>query len=966
MTKAPKLKLNALGVVLFSITLSVVGLAGCAGLATTPASAVKQGNMTEPQVIVSPNDHRQYRSITLPNKLQVMLVSDPAAEKSSAALSVDVGWLQDPEGQPGLAHFLEHMLLLGTKRFPEPESFMRFMNQHGGGFNATTNQLTHYMFEVGHQQYDEALDRFAEFFKEPLLLPEQVDKERHAVHSEWSMLQNQDFWARRALAGKLLGKHPANRFVVGNLDTLGDKDSSALHADMMSFYQQYYSANMMKLVLISSQSLEDIAQQAYHYFGDIENKNLISPRVTHKIDFSSIGPRRLHFVPNRDMQELRLDFTIDNNMEQFSAKPGEFLSHLLRSQMPGTLSERLKAEGLINNLYVYTQPNQYGNYGSFQVVLNLTEAGMLQRETIVARTMQYIELVRSHGIDDKYYQEIHTALQNQFTYLEKIDGFRYASQLSVAMQYYPLPSVISAPYEYNRFDPAAIQHLLQQLIPERLTVWYISKNEPTEHRLTYFNGHYAVKPVPAHELRHWQETSTDLNLPALNRFQPQDFTLKHPTLSQPQKVVDEARTEAWLMGSQFFREQPRGQLLLQWYDPEAKKDAISALLHALWTTQFFQQNHALTLEAKEAGMTIELLEERDFIIKLSGFTDQKANLVKLLTAGMQLKLNEQQFQQGVDVFVRAMRSQQQTHQFRQVIDLLRTVTTPGRYEMEQLLVFAESITLADFNNYVENSLARSSIRIFAFGNYDEQDIQQISKYATTTLPVTAHSSIYQAPKRWQPESSIRLSTVREHPQRDVSLIRAQYHPTAGYAEQAAAGILVGHLQPEFFNQLRNEEKLGYMVNVSNVTLSEHAGLAFIIQSPVLAASALQQRVDQFLLQYSEKLQQLTDDDFLQLKQGWLLELQRRPNNLEEEVATLRQDWLSNRQSFDSQQQLISAVERATLTDAQRFYQQAVLAQTAPAIQVMLAGETKRESVVTPLTGFVELNKLDEFHQAILD
>ncbi|KKO45932.1 hypothetical protein WG68_07960 [Arsukibacterium ikkense] len=966
MTKAPKLKLNTLGGVLFSITIGIAVLAGCAGLTTTPTIAVKQGNVTEPQVIVSPNDHRKYRSITLPNQLQVMLVSDPEAERSSAALSVDVGWLQDPEGQPGLAHFLEHMLLLGTKRFPEPESFMRFMNQHGGGFNATTNQLTHYMFEVGHQQYDEALDRFAEFFKNPLLLPEQVDKERHAVHSEWSMLQNQDFWARRALAGKLLGEHPANRFVVGNLDTLGDKETSTLHAEMKSFYQQYYSANMMKLVLISSQSLEDIAQLAYHYFVDIENKNLISPRVKHNINFSNIGPRRLHYVPNRDIQELRLDFTIDNNMEQFSAKPGEFLSHLLRSQMPGTLSERLKAEGLINNLYVYTQPNQYGNYGSFQVVLNLTESGMLQRETIVARTMQYIELVRRQGIDDKYYQEIHTALQNQFTYLEKIDGFRYASQLSVAMQYYPLQSVISAPYEYNRFDAAAIQHLLQQLIPERLTIWYISKNEPTEHRLSYFNGLYSVKPVPAHELRNWQGIWTDINLPALNRFQPQDFTLKHPLLSQPEKVVDEARVEAWLMGSQFFREQPRGQLLLQWYDPKAKKDAISALMHGLWTSQFFQQNHALTLEAKEAGVTIELLEERDFIIKLSGFTDQKAKLVEQLAAGMQLKLNEQQFKQGVDVFVRAARSQQQTHQFRQVIDLLRTVTTPGRYEMEQLLFFAESLTLADFDNYVNNSLARSSIRVFAFGNYDEQDIQQISKYATATLPVSAHSPTYQTPKRWQPESKMRLSTVREHPQRDVSLIRAQYHPTPGYAEQAAAGILVGHLQPEFFNQLRNEEKLGYMVNVSNVTLSEHAGLAFIVQSPVLAASALQQRVDQFLLQYNEKLQQLTDEDFLQLKQGWLLELQRRPNNLEEEVATFRQDWLYNRQSFDSKQQLISAVEQATLADAQRFYQQAVIAQTAPAIQVMLAGETKRESVVIPLTGFTELSKLDEFHQAILD
>ena len=63
-----------------------------------------------------PNDKRQYKSLTLPNKLEILLISDPSLNKSAAALDVGVGSLEDPKEHLGLAHFLEHMLFLGTEK----------------------------------------------------------------------------------------------------------------------------------------------------------------------------------------------------------------------------------------------------------------------------------------------------------------------------------------------------------------------------------------------------------------------------------------------------------------------------------------------------------------------------------------------------------------------------------------------------------------------------------------------------------------------------------------------------------------------------------------------------------------------------------------------------------------------------------------------------------------------------------
>ena len=90
-------------------------------------------------MIQSQNDQKQYRQITLSNKLSVLLISDPTTEKSAASLAVNVGHFDDPQASQGLAHLLEHMLFLGTKNYPDPDEYQTFINNHGGQNNALTS-----------------------------------------------------------------------------------------------------------------------------------------------------------------------------------------------------------------------------------------------------------------------------------------------------------------------------------------------------------------------------------------------------------------------------------------------------------------------------------------------------------------------------------------------------------------------------------------------------------------------------------------------------------------------------------------------------------------------------------------------------------------------------------------------------------------------------------------------------------
>ena len=114
-------------------------------------------------------DKRDSKTVSLGNGLDILLISDPDVHRSAAALSVGVGHLHDPEEKQGFAHYLEHMLFLGTKRYPEVGSFKKFLDEHSGGSNAyTSGAITNYFFQISHEGFDIALHRFSDFFKAPL------------------------------------------------------------------------------------------------------------------------------------------------------------------------------------------------------------------------------------------------------------------------------------------------------------------------------------------------------------------------------------------------------------------------------------------------------------------------------------------------------------------------------------------------------------------------------------------------------------------------------------------------------------------------------------------------------------------------------------------------------------------------------------------------------------------------------
>lgn len=155
--------------------------------------------------------NRHYRVIEMPNKMKAVLISDPTCDKAAVSVAVHVGSLcEKPYKTDGLAHFLEHMLFLGTEKYPEEESYKKFLSQHGGGCNASTSDdWTRYYLYVAPDALDEGVDRIAQFFLHPLMDASCTDREMNAVDSEHRKnLQNDGRRAMQVLLYRSLYRGP--------------------------------------------------------------------------------------------------------------------------------------------------------------------------------------------------------------------------------------------------------------------------------------------------------------------------------------------------------------------------------------------------------------------------------------------------------------------------------------------------------------------------------------------------------------------------------------------------------------------------------------------------------------------------------------------------------------------------------------------------------------------------------------
>ncbi|MFO2462205.1 pyrroloquinoline quinone biosynthesis protein PqqF [Pseudomonas sp. 15FMM2] len=210
--------------------------------------------------------HPHYRQLTLANGLRVSLRHAPRLKRCAAVLRVAAGSHDAPLAWPGLAHFLEHLLFLGTERFATSEGLMAFVQRHGGQVNASTRERTTDFFcEVPASNFADALERLGDMLAHPRLDMDDQLREREVLQAEfiaWS--QDAQAQHQRAMLEGLAADHPLRGFHAGNRETL-PVPRTDFQQSLREFYGEFYQSGQMFLSLAGTQSLDELQALAEQF-----------------------------------------------------------------------------------------------------------------------------------------------------------------------------------------------------------------------------------------------------------------------------------------------------------------------------------------------------------------------------------------------------------------------------------------------------------------------------------------------------------------------------------------------------------------------------------------------------------------------------------------------------------------------------------------------------------------------------
>ncbi|MDF7667590.1 pitrilysin [Orbaceae bacterium ESL0727] len=925
-------------VILFVFTLLVYLMLICSQTFLARHALAIENKLTRPilleKIHQSDRDGRQYEVIELDNKMRVLLVSDPNAAKSLASLALPVGSLQDPKNQQGLAHYTEHMVLMGSKKYPEPSNFSQFLSRHAGSYNASTAAYrTAFYFEVENSAFEPALDRLADAIAEPLLDPQFADKERNAVNAEMTMARSNDgFRIKQVDAETLNPAHPAAQFSGGNLETLSDKVvdhiSNKLQKSLVNFYQNYYSANIMVGVIYSNQAITSLTKLAENTFGRIANKNVtVEPISVNALPPETLA-KQISMIPAQPKKLLYLQFPIENNLAKFADKSDEYIAYMISNRSQNTLFDQLQKLGLIESIQADSDPVRYGNSGVFTITANLTDAGVAQKDSVIAAIFNYLTLIQKEGVSDDYYQEIKKVLALNFKYQSVERDMGYVEWLSDQMLLYPIQNVLDADYVANNFDKAAIIDRLKNLTIDNARIWLIAPAQLTNKKAYFVDAPYKIENISAEQKNSWLNRSFKFDLPELNPYIPDDFSLVAEGNNQQATSAFSPLGNHIHFPSHYFADEPKAAIALSLRSNQALSDVKSQVAFSLLDYLVGRNLAQLQFQASVAGMSLSTSSDEGLLISASGFSQHLPDMVlAILNSYQQITLDEQSLTLAKSWYMQQLDAADQAKSYSLAMQPVNALSSVPYFSRDLKRQTTEIITVNDIMAYRDKLLANCVPYMLSIGNISNQTSQGLYQSVKNRV---GHS-LDQLRSQFTPTPRIRITKTMDAKftqlaaSTDNALLMS-YLP-ADYDEingRVLSYTLYKIISPWFYDQLRSNEQLGYAVFAMPVYVGESSGIGFLIQSNQYDPQSLKDRYQQFYPVMGDKLARLSDTDIEQYKKGVIDELNMPPQTLDEEFERYMADFRLSRFSFDSRSKRIAQAKQVTKQDLVKFYQQSVL------------------------------------------
>ncbi|KAJ0405749.1 hypothetical protein ATCC90586_007692 [Pythium insidiosum] len=963
----------------------------------------------------SPSDKKKYRLVTLDNALQVLLISasemattelsdcesvghesddddenddddddddmsdvcseqsafdaegdesEPPRRRAGACLTIGVGSFAEPENLPGLAHYLEHMLFMGSEKYPDENEFESFLSAHGGFSNgATDNEMTSYTFEVGPAHLERALDMFAQFFVAPLMKESALERELSAIESEFNQATRNDrIRVQQVLCDTAPPSHPYRRFGWGNHKSLfqnAQRDGIDVRDTILKFYQRYYSANLMKLVVCGEDSLDDMETWVRASFTAIPNKNIERPTFQHVGppfgEGVDVNPLLCRVVPVRDIHTLHLMWMIPTVFGQHNQRPADYVASLLGHEAEGSILSELKRRGWISSLTAgVTDSDGYecGTYGAkFELSVKLTLDGISHWDEIVLVVFEYLSMLRASGLPGWIFEELQALADISYRFQEDASAVEHCEELAQIMQ----DMFKVAPSELLRYDLFVgdfqrdeVEKVLGFLTPQNIRVVLVSQTMGEDPIFTstateekWFGVQYSATSIDPSTLSRWKDASTsaNLHLPVPNPFIPRDFALIE-TAPKPEKEIMKVTSETgtlWYKSDEVFA-MPRAYIAFLIHLPSVMGNAES-LVHAELYARLVRDalnEYAYHASVAELSYSLRVKDTAGLELSFGGFHDKLALLVDVVVSKLfSNAVDSTRFNPIKEDLLRDYKNSlikpaNKSKYLR--LQLLERDT----FSVDAAIIALEKVTPASLDAFLRSTLWAGGVHLstLAHGNLTLARAEEMQRIVSTgiervnaraltsnerparhihVLPAGDDGLLIKAPSQHADEKNTHIEFYYQFGEHDVR--------TLAYAD-----LLHQLMEEPLFDTLRTKQELGYDVSCTVRLTHGVIGFGVMVESSLFKADYITSCIENFLVEFEQAIMSMSDEHFQDHVTAQLLKKREPDHTMLEVVQRLWYEITSGRVMFDINEQLVAELEQCTKEHLLAYYREWILRQ----------------------------------------
>ncbi|GKV32543.1 hypothetical protein SLEP1_g41139 [Rubroshorea leprosula] len=847
-------------------------------------------------------------------------------------MNVGVGFFSDPDGLEGLAHFLEHMLFYASEKYPLEDSYSKYIAEHGGRRNAfTASESTNFHFDVNTDGFEEALDRFAQFFIKPLISADATMREIKAVDS-------------------------------GNWDTLEIRPKAKgvdTRQELLKFYDKNYSANLMHLAVYSKESLDKIQSLVEDKFQEIRNSSrsfLSFPGQPCSSEHLQILVRA---VPIKEGNKLRIVWPITPAIHYYKEGPCRYLGHLIGHKGEGSLFYNLKKLGWATGLFA-GEGEWTLEFSFFVVVIDLTDAGHDHMQDIVGLLFKYIQLLQQSGVCKWIFDELSAVCETGFHYKDKVHPIYYVVNIASKMRMYPPKDWLVGSSMPSNFNQGIIQMVLNELSPDKVRsevvlvqcgyfflissmvdrIFWESKKFGglTDMVEPWYGTAYSIEKVTTSMIQEWMSLAPNenLHLPTPNIFIPTDLSLKDPEekIKYPVLLRKSSYSRVWYKPNTMFSS-PKAYVKIDFNCPYASNSPEAQILTSIFARLVMDYLDEYAYHAQVAGLHYYISNtDSGFEVTLVGYNHKLQILLETVVDKIaKFEVKPDRF----SVIKEWVTQDYQNRKFQQPYEqsmyycslLLEDHTWPWMEELEVL----PNIKAEDLAKFAPMMLSRAFLECYIAGNIERAEANSMiehiediffkgsnpicqplfpSQHLTNRVVKLERGMNYFYSKEVlnpSDENSALLHYIQVH--RDDFMLNVKLQLFALIAKQPT------------FHQLRSVEQLGYITSLQQRNDCGIHGLQFIIQSTVKGPEHIDLRIQAFLQMFETQLYKMTPDEFKSNVNALIDTKLEKHKNLWEESAFYWREIANGTLKFDRIEAEVAALRQLTQPELIDFFNQYV-------------------------------------------